>query len=116
MTLPEILLWQKLRTRPNGLKFRRQAPFGKYVLDFYCASAGIAIEVDGEAHAQGDRPLRDAERDKWFTERGVQTLRVPATRVLQSIDCVIADIVNAANSAPLHRRAGGPPPRTGEDL
>jgi hypothetical protein len=49
MTLPEVVLWQCLRQRPEGLKFRRQHPTGPYVLDFFCSDARLAIEVDGEA-------------------------------------------------------------------
>ena len=50
MSLPEVLLWRELRLRPGGYKFRRQHPAGPYVLDFYCAALGLAIEVDGMAH------------------------------------------------------------------
>jgi very-short-patch-repair endonuclease len=53
MTLPEVILWQWLRQRPDGLKFRRQHPTGPYVLDFFCSDARLAIEVDGEAHSRG---------------------------------------------------------------
>jgi len=55
MSLPEVLLWQQLRKRDQGLRFRRQHPAGPYVLDFYCPSIKLAVEVDGEAHARGDR-------------------------------------------------------------
>jgi very-short-patch-repair endonuclease len=50
LTLPEGLLWRELRKRPGGLKFRNQHPASVYVLDFYCAKARLAIEVDGFAH------------------------------------------------------------------
>ena len=66
MTPPEIALWLALRRDGAGLRFRRQHPAGQYVLDFYCAPARLAIEVDGEAHARGDRPERDATRDAWL--------------------------------------------------
>ena len=46
----EIRLWRVLRLRPEGLKFRKQHPFGPFVFDFYCRAAGLAIEVDGLAH------------------------------------------------------------------
>jgi very-short-patch-repair endonuclease len=49
LTLPEVLLWQVLRSRPGGYRFRRQHPAGPYVLDFFCAAAGLCIEVDGKA-------------------------------------------------------------------
>lgn len=63
MSLPERLLWRELRGKPAGLKFRRQHPVGPYVIDFYCASAKLGIEIDGIAHDMGERPERDMRRD-----------------------------------------------------
>ncbi|WP_204270871.1 DUF559 domain-containing protein, partial [Escherichia coli] len=62
---------------PAWPRFRKQHAAGPYVLDFYCAPAMLAIEVDGEAHARGDRPARDATRDAWLAEQGVKVLRYP---------------------------------------
>jgi hypothetical protein len=72
MSLPEVLLWQQLRTRPGGFKFRYQHPFGPYTLDFYCRQAALAVEGrrrlarDGRqsgarraAGPMGGRPRRD---------------------------------------------------------
>jgi very-short-patch-repair endonuclease len=72
MTPPEIALWVALRRNRHALRFRKQHPAGDYVLDFYCAPARLAIEVDGEAHARGDRPARDAIRDAWLGAQGVE--------------------------------------------
>ena len=48
MTLSEVLLWERIRGgRLNGLRFRRQHPIGPYILDFYCASGRLAVEIDG---------------------------------------------------------------------
>ena len=44
MTLPEGLLWQVLRSRPEGFKFRRQHPIGRCIVDFYCPAAKLAVE------------------------------------------------------------------------
>eukprot|EP01136_Pigoraptor_vietnamica_P023035 Opistho-1_new@6312 len=66
MTPPEIGLWLALRDNAENLRFRKQHAAGSYVLDFYCAPAKLAIEVDGEAHERGDRPERDAARDAWL--------------------------------------------------
>tara|TARA_R110001606_G_scaffold371934_1_gene528883 strand:+ start:1346 stop:1549 length:204 start_codon:yes stop_codon:yes gene_type:complete len=49
MSKPEIMLWQQLRKKPLGIKFRRQHPIGSYILDCYCPSAKLGIEVDGMA-------------------------------------------------------------------
>lgn len=75
MTLPEGMLWQMLRQRPDGLKFRRQHPIGRYVVDFYCPAARLVIEVDGESHSRGDRPERDHQRDAWLKIAGITSFK-----------------------------------------
>ena len=114
MSLPEVVLWQALRTRPAGLKFRRQHPSGPYVADFYCHEARLIVEIDSYAHETGDRPARDATRDAWFAARGLKVLRIPAHLVLHDLESVVRGI---AAVLPLHRPAGGPPPHAlhGED-
>jgi very-short-patch-repair endonuclease len=117
MTLPEVILWMELRKRPAGLKFRNQHPAGKYVLDFFCASARLAIEIDGEAHSRGDQPEKDQVRDAWLNREGVRVVRVPAKAVLDDVAAVIDHIVASITpDQPLHHPSGGPPPRSGEDL
>ena len=93
MTLPEILLWQRLFKSPDGVKFRRQHSVGDYILDFYCAEAKIAIEVDGFVHDMGDNPQRDVERDAVLREYGIEVLRIPAADVLKSPDAVADGVV-----------------------
>jgi very-short-patch-repair endonuclease len=96
MTPPEIGLWLALRQNDAGLRFRRQHAAGAYVLDFYCAPAMLAVEVDGEAHARGDRPARDAVRDRWLAAQGVRVLRYPASEVLSNLEGVVREIVMVA--------------------
>lgn len=117
MTLPERLLWRVLRERPAGLRFRKQHPAGVDVLDFFCPARRLAVEVDGEAHNRGDRPQRDAERDRWMTAQGVRTIRVSARDVLADLDAVVRHIVVAAvpEAAYPSIACGGPPPPPGED-
>jgi very-short-patch-repair endonuclease len=115
MTVPERLLWQRLRQRPAGLKFRRQHPISKdYVVDFCCLSARLAIEIDGIAHDMGDRPARDERREKFIEENGFRVLRIAARRVLDDADAV-AEAIVARASNPLHQPSAGPPPRSGEE-
>src|SRR5437660_1692952 len=95
MSLPEVLLWQQLRKEPDGVQFRRQHPAGPYVLDFFCATANLAIEVDGEAHNGGDRPTRDLARDMWLGEQGVRVLRIPTVEVLKNLDGVLRAVSTA---------------------
>jgi very-short-patch-repair endonuclease len=117
MSLPEVLLWQRLGGSPGGVAFRKQHPIDPYVADFYCSASKLVVEVDGDAHDRGDRPQRDETRASFLQERGYQVLRIAAEDVLKDPDGVAASIVAYA-ADPLHHRAarGGPPPRPGEDL
>jgi very-short-patch-repair endonuclease len=104
MSLPEVLLWRELRQKPAGHQFRRQHPAGSYVLDFFCATANLAVEVDGELHAHGGRPARDQRRDEWLRGQDVRVLRVPAIEVLRNLEGVLRAIAAELEQAP-------PPPR-----
>ena len=96
MTPPEIALWLALRANDEGLRFRKQHAAGPYVLDFYCAPARLAIEVDGEAHNHGNRPQRDATRDAWLVAQNIQVLRYPAREMLANLDDVVRQITSVA--------------------
>lgn len=98
MSPAEVRLWLALRDAPGGLRFRRQHAAGSYRLDFYCATARLCVEVDGEAHGFGTRPERDAARDSWLADRGVRTLRVPAVEVFADVDAVVRHILETIAS------------------
>jgi very-short-patch-repair endonuclease len=115
MTPPEVMLWQRLRAGRLGVKFRRQHPIGPYVADFCCLDARLIVEIDGEIHAFGDRPERDAMRDTYLAEMGFELVRVAAVEVLKDADAV-ADGIAARVSNPLHHPSDGPPPRAGEEM
>ncbi|WP_299173381.1 endonuclease domain-containing protein [uncultured Brevundimonas sp.] len=88
LTPPEARLWVHLRRRAlGGLKFRRQHPAGVYVLDFYCAEARLAIEVDGDCHA--GRGEHDARRTRWLETQGMAVVRFPAEEVRVNLDAVL---------------------------
>jgi very-short-patch-repair endonuclease len=95
MTLPEGMLWQALRQRPDGLKFRRQHPVGRCIVDFYCPAARLVIEVDGEAHNMGDRPERDWRRDAWLEDQRIKVLRFGARDVISDLGSVVTAILVA---------------------
>ena len=92
-TLPEGLLWQALRKRPQGLKFRRQHPLGPYVVDFYCPAVRMVVEVDGESHNLGDRPSQDARRDGWLREQGLRVIRFNAGDVMKDLESALTAIL-----------------------
>jgi very-short-patch-repair endonuclease len=103
MSLPEVLLWRELRGQ--AVRWRKGHSAGPYTLDFFCAPARLAVEVDGEAHGTGDRPERDAERDAWLAARGVHVLRIPALEVLRDLDGVLRGLL-----AEVGARVPPPPP------
>ncbi|PLK24025.1 hypothetical protein C0V72_06505 [Porphyrobacter sp. TH134] len=122
MTPPEIALWQALRTRPGGLKFRRQHPAGIYVLDFFCTKARLAIEVDGRAHDSASVVAKDEVRSRFLRQQGIATTRIPAQLVLEDIEAVVQRVVQICDERmermtcpPLPHPSDGPPPRSGED-
>ncbi|MBN1438879.1 MAG: DUF559 domain-containing protein [Anaerolineales bacterium] len=67
MTPAERLLWSRLRRKALGFHFRRQAPVGKYILDFYCVNAKLAVEVDGDVHVK--KYIKDTERSNWLENK-----------------------------------------------
>jgi len=60
----------------NGTHFRRQAPFGPYIVDFVCHRARLIVEVDGGIHKHPVVTARDAERETWLRSRGYSVVRI----------------------------------------
>ena len=87
LTQPEFLLWDTLRHRkPGDPIFRRQYPFGSYILDFYCIKAKLAVEVDGQLHDQPEQALRDERRDAFLSQHGVYTYRICASDIFRDLE------------------------------
>jgi very-short-patch-repair endonuclease len=96
MSPPEVVLWAYLRGRKlKGLRFRRQHPLGEFIADFYCHEADLVVEIDSRFHV-GDRRRRDAARDAWMRERGVEVLRLTASELATNLDAALAAIARAA--------------------
>ena len=93
MSGPEVILWTRLRGRHEDRPtFRRQHPFGSIILDFYCPSLRLAIEVDGATHWDEDAQLRDAARDRWLAGQAVHVVRIPASQVFHDLHGVMDQI------------------------
>ena len=117
MSLPEVLLWQALRRRLNGLKFRRQFPIGRMTADFACLDRRLIIEIDGQSHSFEEQAVRDGFRDDFLRNEGFEVMRIAARDVLDNLDGVIRGIVSRSlKLGPLHQPSAGPPPRVGEEL
>ena len=69
----ERAMWRLLRAyRLGGLKFKRQVPLGRYIIDFVCFEEKLIIEIDGGQHHESKA---DAERVRFFASEGLRTLR-----------------------------------------
>jgi very-short-patch-repair endonuclease len=102
MTSAESVLWEKLRDRRlNNLKFRRQAPLGSFIADFYCAEYHLVIEVDGDIH--DNQRERDETRTEQFTEFGYRVIRFKNQEVLDDVQSVLSKILVAISESPLPR-------------
>ena len=90
MTPAERTLWQHLRgKRLGGYKFRRQQPFGGYILDFVCLEAKLMIEIDGGQHAE--QVAYDEARTRDLEAAGFTVLRFWNNEVLQQTEAVLTD-------------------------
>jgi very-short-patch-repair endonuclease len=94
-THAEEVLWRALQKKQvAGLRFRRQHPVGRFVLDFYCASQKLVVEVDGEVH--DGQQERDAERTRVLESYGYRVLRFRNDEVLHDLAAVVQKIAAAA--------------------
>lgn len=96
-------LWSRLRRKQlKGFRFRRQHPFGPYVVDFFCAEAKLIVEVDGGQHAD-----EGEARTRWLDARGYRVIRFWNNDVLANTDGVLRMILDALRAAPHPLKGGG---------
>ncbi|MFA5701588.1 MAG: endonuclease domain-containing protein [Desulfuromonas sp.] len=87
MTEPEKRMWyQCLKYLPH--RFRRQRPFGPYIVDFYCAEQKLVIEIDGDSHTSDAAMAYDAERTALLEELGLRVIRFSNLEVMKNIEGV----------------------------
>jgi very-short-patch-repair endonuclease len=92
MTPAEQHLWAELRTnRLSGFHFRRQQIIGNSIVDFYCRTANLAVEVDGGIHLS--QMAADAERDQRLAELGIKVLRFRNEQVETDLASVLGAIL-----------------------
>jgi len=85
------------RKKLDGKKFRRQHSVGKYVLDFYCPTEKLAIELDGQGHFETPQGESDAERDIFLKSSGIKVLRFENKLLFESPERVLDEIKNNFN-------------------
>ena len=93
MTPEENLIWEQLRgNKLNGLHFRRQQVIDGYIVDFYCHSARLVLEIDGPIH--DSQKKEDKEREQALTDNGLKILRIKNEEIQVNMDQVLAKIQN----------------------
>jgi very-short-patch-repair endonuclease len=88
MTDAEKKLWSLLRNNRLGLKFRRQVPYGDYVLDFFCVKAKLVVEADGSQHYTREGLRRDRQRTADLRGDGLEVVRFSNIEILTNSDGV----------------------------
>jgi very-short-patch-repair endonuclease len=91
-TPQETLLWLKLKNSQLGFKFRRQHSIGGYIVDFYCPTKKLVIEIDGSQHIINK--VYDEERLKYLTVFGIRVLRFWNNEINVNIDSVVNKIIS----------------------
>ena len=94
----ELKLWNELKGKKlNGIKFRRQHPIHKYIVDFYCHKFSLAIEVDGTYHNSKIQKQRDDLRTEELEGAGITVIRFTDDEVLENIKEVLDNIMRYIN-------------------
>ena len=100
MSQPEVALWSRLkRLRERGFRFRRQAPYRGYFLDFLCFDRRVVVEVDGWQHGDERQSEHDFVRDKVLARHGFRVLRFWASDVRYNLNGVMDQIVQVLEAA-----------------
>lgn len=90
MTEAENKLWERLRNKQLGVKFRRQYSIGPYFVDFYCPEKRFVIEIDGKHHK--NRKEYDEYRTNYLNTLNINLVRFWNDEIINSIDVVIEKI------------------------
>ncbi|MDX2129904.1 MAG: type ISP restriction/modification enzyme [Chloroherpetonaceae bacterium] len=98
----EKLMWSLLRNRQlNGYKFRRQHPFGRFILDFYCHESKLCVELDGGQHAEKNQAEYDAARTEVLNQNGIRVIRFWNNEVFTNTEGVLMNIIEHLEKSPI---------------
>ncbi|MFA6474983.1 MAG: DUF559 domain-containing protein [Patescibacteria group bacterium] len=94
-TQAEVVLWNRLKEKQLGCKFRQQYPLFQFIVDFYCSSHRLIIEVDGLIHEQ--QRDYDQLRDQIMMRHGYSVMRFANAEIMNDLDKVIDKIKEKLN-------------------
>jgi len=93
MPKPEEVLWQRIRRKQLGVKFRRQHGIGRYIVDFYCPELNLVIEIDGDSHFSTEGKEKDTIRVAFMEALGIEVLRFTNEEVMNQTESVLERIM-----------------------
>lgn len=94
-TVGERMLWDALRDLK--LHFRRQAPIGRFIVDFVQYDAKLILEIDGPQHEAPETKLKDAARTAWLESQGFRVMRFYHLDVVNHLEQVLQSVTAAAS-------------------
>ncbi|MBL4656344.1 MAG: DUF559 domain-containing protein [Bacteroidia bacterium] len=98
LTPAEAILWKALQaSKLDNRKFRRQHSIGNYIVDFYCSTEKLIIEVDGKIHDDYSVSLHDEKRSEFLIAHGFRKLRIVNEDIYENIEGVLQEIRNSFN-------------------
>jgi very-short-patch-repair endonuclease len=100
-TSAEIAFWNLVKNRKiEGRKFRRQHSIDNFIVDFYCPSAKLIIELDGDYHGEYFRISEDLKRDEYLEKLGYMVLRFENRFIFKDPEFIIKEVVKKLNNHP----------------
>ena len=112
-TKAEQLLWQKLRNKKLGIRFRRQHPFDMFIVDFYAPAIKLAIEIDGSIHNLKENKEYDDMRANYLESRYIHILRFWNSEVEKDFEKVLQTIIEKIKELSVSETLSGTPERAG---
>jgi len=97
LTPTEWAVWNHLRDKKTKVKFRRQVPIGKYIVDFFSLEIGLVIEIDGSQHYLKKNQKYDERRTNYFEKYGIKTIRFNNHDVATNLDGIIEAVIKKVN-------------------
>ena len=92
MTKPELIVWYHLRKKQLGVRFKRQVPICRYIIDFFSLEIGLVVEIDGGHHYDSKVAIKDEARSDELVEWGLTVIRYNNDEVFTNIESVINSI------------------------
>lgn len=93
MTTTEKLLWDCLKRNARGIKFYRQVPIDRFIVDFYCPRERLIIEIDGGVHADPDVAEHDMLREEFLKQKNLRILRFRNEEIIRDVYAVYRRIL-----------------------